>query len=385
MGLKFGFLSEADPRYGQTYSQRYKDLTDEVVLADRMGFNFFGTSEQHFALGIASVSAPECLFPFLFDKTQHIRFRHVSTLLPRAINHPLRVAERIATQDILSDGRIELCTARGNTLLALRGFEVDIDQTRAEWEEGIDLIKAAFTEDPFSFDGDIYHVPPRSLIPKQIQMPYPPIMVASTGPDSLQRAAQKGIGVVTSALERGWAHLEETISTYKKEVARVHVPGVYVNTTIGVNATAHCAATVEQAMDEAAAIFVAERKLAGDAYERLSKLSPDYSYMTSVTDLARDMESVDYLVKESGSVIIGDPDSFIEFAERYEQLGADEIWFRLDSLPHEQLMRSIELIGRYVIPHFRNKLEVVRPPEENRARLRAKRRELADAKAAAGQ
>ena len=58
--MKFGFLSEGDPRVGQTYSQRYWDLVDQVILADKMGFDVFGTSEQHFALGIASISAPEC-------------------------------------------------------------------------------------------------------------------------------------------------------------------------------------------------------------------------------------------------------------------------------------------------------------------------------------
>ncbi len=380
--MKFGFLSEGDPRPGQTYSQRYWDLVEEVQLADKMGFDVFGTSEQHFAIGVASISAPECLYPYLFARTERIRFRHAVTLMPYRINHPLRVAERIATQDILSRGRIELGTGRGNTMLTLRGFGVDVDSTREQWEEGIDLIKAAFTSDPFTFEGKHFQVPPRSLIPKPLQDPHPPIFVASTGPDSLRRAAQKGLGVITSAVERGWGYVEEAIKIYRDEAARAEAAGVRVNNAIALNTTAHCAPTTQQAIDEAGAVIVKERKLAGDAYARLATLSPDYAYMKGIAELGSVMEDLDYLRNESGSIIIGGPDNFIEMIQRFETLGADEVWFRLDSLPHHLIMQSIELIGRYVIPQFKDKRALVQPPEVMRNKLREKRAELANLKEA---
>lgn len=375
--MKFGFLSEGDPRPGQTYSQRYWDLVEEVIFADKMGFDVFGSSEQHFAIGVASISAPECFYPYLFAKTERIRFRHAVTLLPFMINHPLRVAERIATQDILSRGRIELGTGRGNTMLTLRGFGVDIETTREQWEEGIDLIKAAFTSDPFSFEGKFFNVPPRSLIPKPIQDPYPPIFVASTGPDSLRRAGQKGLGVITSAVERGWSYVEDAIKVYRAEANAAEASGMHVTNAIAVNTTAHCAHTTQQAIDEAGAVIIKERKLAGDAYARLSTISPDYAYMRDIAALGEAMESLDYLRLESGSIIIGDPEHFIEQIQKFEAMGADEVWFRLDSLPHHMVMQSIELIGRYVIPQFKDPRQVVQHPEVMRDKLKAKRAELA--------
>ena len=378
--MKFGFLSEGDPRPGQTYSQRYWDLVEEVQLADKMGFDVFGSSEQHFAIGVSSISAPECLYPYLFAKTERIRFRHAVTLMPYRINHPLRVAERIATQDILSRGRIELGTGRGNTMLTLRGFGVDVDSTREQWDEGIDLIKAAFTNDPFTFEGKHFQVPPRSLIPKPLQDPHPPIFVASTGPDSLRRAAQKGLGVITSAVERGWSYIEEAIKVYRTEAAIAEAAGVRVNNAIAVNTTARCAPTTRQAIDEAGAVIIKERKLAGDAYARLATLSPDYAYMKDIASLGSAMEDLDYLRNESGSIIIGGPDNFVEMIQRFEALGADEVWFRLDSLPHHLIMQSIELIGRYVIPQFKDKRALVQSPEIMRNKLREKRAELAKAK-----
>jgi alkanesulfonate monooxygenase SsuD/methylene tetrahydromethanopterin reductase-like flavin-dependent oxidoreductase (luciferase family) len=380
--MKFGFLSEGDPRPGQTYSQRYWDLVEEVQHADKMGFDVFGTSEQHFAIGVSSISAPECFYPYLFAKTERIRFRHAVTLMPYLINHPLRVAERIATQDILSRGRIELGTGRGNTMLTLRGFGVDVDSTREQWEEAIDLIKAAFNSDPFNFEGKYFQVPPRSLIPKPVQDPHPPMFVASTGPDSLRRAAQKGLGVITSAVERGWQYVEDAIKIYREEAARAEAAGVRVNNTIALNTAAHCAPTTQQAIDEAGAVIIKERKLAGDAYARLATLSPDYAYMKGIADLGSAMDDLNYLRNDSGSIIIGDPDHFVEMVQRFETLGADEVWFRLDSLPHHLIMQSIELIGRYVIPQFKDKRALVRPPEVMRKKLQERRAELARIKEA---
>ena len=137
--MRFCLLTECDTRPGMTHAARYFELVDEVLLAERVGFDLFGASEQHFAIGGASVSAPEVLYPFLMALTSRIRFLHAVTLLPRNFNHPLRVAERLATEDILSHGRVELGTGRGNTPLALRAFEVSPEENKAQWDEGIEL------------------------------------------------------------------------------------------------------------------------------------------------------------------------------------------------------------------------------------------------------
>ena len=375
--LKFGFMSEADPRPGQTYGQRYWDLVDEVVLADKVGFDFFGTSEQHFAYGIASMSAPEVFYPYLFSLTDRIRFRHSSVLLPYKINHPLRIAERMATMDLLSHGRVEMTTARGNTLLSLRGFDVDPDETRAQWDEAVDLIQTAFTQDPFTFEGEYFKIPPRSLVPRPLQDPYPPMSVASTSHDSIINAAAKGLGVLTSSVERGWDFLEEAVAVYKKAAGEREAAGEFINNSIAVYASAHCAPTVDQAITEAGPTIANHRRLAGDAFARLSTLSPDYAYLKDIADVDDKLDDLDYLRHDSGSVIIGDPDDFIAHITRYQQMGADEVWFRLDGLPHHMLMQSIELIGRYVIPQFQDPRQIVQDPETMRNRARAKRAEIA--------
>lgn len=381
--MKFGFLSEADPRPGQTYAQRYRDLTDEVILAEKVGFDVFGVSEQHFALGVASVSAPECLFSYLFAKTSRIRFRHAITLLPYLINHPLRVAERIATEDILSDGRVELGTGRGNTTLTLTAFGVSPDENKEQSEEALELIIAALTQDPFRFDGKFFKVPTRSLVPKSIQRPHPPIWSAAMSPDSVRSAALRGLGVWATASDRGWKYLEGVASIYKAGVAEAAAAGRHVNNSCAVVASAHCAPTTEIALRESADALVGSRKLSTTAYGKLARTSKDYAYMQQIADIVAEKGSdLDYMLNESASLVIGDPDDFIRNVEKYRAVGVDEVWFRIDSLPHEKLMQSIELIGRYVIPRFKDPWNVVEDPEVVRNRIfeaRARRNAQAEA------
>ena len=144
-------------------------MIDEVVLAEEMGFDFFGTSEQHFLVDLATVSAPEVFYPAIAMRTSRIRLRHMVVLLPFPFNHPIRVAERLATLDIVSNGRAEFGTGRANTLVQIDGFACPLDETRERWEEALEVVMKAFKDDPFSHEGKYFKIPPPSaggLLPR---------------------------------------------------------------------------------------------------------------------------------------------------------------------------------------------------------------------------
>jgi alkanesulfonate monooxygenase SsuD/methylene tetrahydromethanopterin reductase-like flavin-dependent oxidoreductase (luciferase family) len=320
---------------------------------------------------VASVSAPECLFSYLFAQTTHIRFRHAIMLLPYMINHPLRVAERIATEDVLSDGRVELGVGRGNTTLTLRAFGVSPDENKEQSDEALDLIMTAFTQDPFRFEGKFFKVPPRCLVPKAVQ--HPPIWAAAMSPDSIQLAARKGIGAWATASDRGWGYLENVVTQYKVAIAETAASGKHVNNCCSAVTSAHCAETQAKALEESSAALIDSRRFSTDAYGKLAKISKDYAYMQEIADtVSQKGADLDYMLSESASLIIGSRDDFIKAIERYQRVGVDEVWFRLDSL-QEVLMRSINLIGRYVIPRFKQPWSVVEEPEALRERIRASR------------
>jgi alkanesulfonate monooxygenase SsuD/methylene tetrahydromethanopterin reductase-like flavin-dependent oxidoreductase (luciferase family) len=369
--VDFIFMSEGETPAGDTHKNRYSELIDEVLLAERVGFDAFGSSEQHVAIGTASVSAPEVVYPYLMALTSRIRFIHLVTLLPTRINHALRVAERIATADILSNGRIELGTGRGNTTLALRAFEVDPTRNKSEWSEGIDLIRRAFLEDPFSFVGEHYKIPPRSLVPKPLQTPYPPISAATGSPGSVQEAARKGIGAIMGGLYFGFDFVKSMLELYDETLAATDHPyPITPRKMVTVGGGMHCAETTEQAVAECGPMMDMV-KLSTGAYERLSKLSADYAYMGAIKDV--DFNDQDYMLNRSSGFIVGDPDACAAQVQRFVDMGAEAIVMRIDSVPHEQRMRSIELFGKYVIPRFKNPRNIVRSPDDILEDIRAAR------------
>ncbi|MDC6641774.1 LLM class flavin-dependent oxidoreductase, partial [Leclercia adecarboxylata] len=136
---------------------------------------------------------------------------------PKKINHALRVAERLATEDILSNGRVGLAVGRGNTTLALHAFEVDPAETKAQQMEGIEVIRRALSNDIFSFVGEHYKIPPRSLTPKHVTLPYPPMMMATASPQSIAAAAHMGIGAMMGGGYNGFASVQRSAELYDKE------------------------------------------------------------------------------------------------------------------------------------------------------------------------
>jgi alkanesulfonate monooxygenase SsuD/methylene tetrahydromethanopterin reductase-like flavin-dependent oxidoreductase (luciferase family) len=371
--MRFGFITEGETRPGATHYHRYHELVEQVLLAEKVGFDLFGSSEQHFALGGATVSCPEVLYPYLMALTSRIRFIHAVALLPRNFNHPLRVAERLATEDILSDGRVELGTGRGNTPLALRAFEVRADENKSQWDEGIELIRRAFLDDPFMFEGEHYKVPPRSLVPKPVQLPHPPFSMAATSPDSHRQAGEKGIGVISSSSYLGQSYSANALKLYDEAFeATDHPFPVNYSRAFYIGGTMHCAETTAEAREQALpAVRYAGLSVGG--YERLSKLSADYAYMGAVKDV--DFTDVEYMYDRSAGFLVGDPDSCVRQIEELQELGIDTLLMRIDSVPHEQMLRSIELFGKYVIPRFKRPTTVVRPADDVLEQIRALRPE----------
>jgi alkanesulfonate monooxygenase SsuD/methylene tetrahydromethanopterin reductase-like flavin-dependent oxidoreductase (luciferase family) len=371
--MKFMFFSEAETLPGQSYQVRYWDLVEQVIHAEHWGFDSFGVSEQQYAIGGISTSCPEVLYGYLFALTKTLRFAHAITLLPKNINHALRIASRTAVQDVLSRGRIELGVGRGNTTLALRAFEVDLETNRSEVNEGIQILQKAFTEDPFMFYGEHYNIPPRSLVPKPIQTPYPPLHIAATSPESHIMAAELGVGVYSWSNFMGYDALAESLSAYHKAAEKVAATGKFVNQSAGALLQGYCAETDEIAREEAGEGNVKWLQIALDGYPRLAKMAESYSYMAKVQEVSKQATNLDYFQEGSGAAVFGSPESCIRSIEKLRDCGVDTLVLRIDSVPHDKIMKSIEMFGRHVIPHFKAPKNFMRPAEDVMADIRTMR------------
>jgi len=350
--MKFGFVSggsSADLRH----DLRYWEVLEEVELADQLGFDTFGAPEQHFLGEYCSTSAAECFYGAVAVRTKNIRIRSCITLLP--VNHPIKVAEQAATLDILSRGRYEIGTGRSNQILQLEPFGVKASETRARWAESLEVIVKALTQDPFSHEGKYFNIPQRSLIPKSVQKPHPPIFVAASSLESHKIAGQKGIGVMSFSNYLGFGELEKFIAAYQENIKRAEPIGAYVTNSVSVLVVpGHCAENSKEARQEITERATAFTALVDVVYPEMAKASADYAYMGEVAEkLGNKIKDMDYLIEESAGTIIGDPDECIRQVQKFADIGVQEILLGMDGIPHGKIMKSLELFGKYVIPHFK--------------------------------
>jgi alkanesulfonate monooxygenase SsuD/methylene tetrahydromethanopterin reductase-like flavin-dependent oxidoreductase (luciferase family) len=172
-----------------------------LEVADQVGFHAVWVTEHHFMEEYSAASAPEVFLGAASQRTKRLRLGHGIMHLPPQINHPARAAERIATLDVLSNGRVEFGSGEASSAAELHGFGVDPGTKRAAWREGIEVAARCMAEHPFTgFQGDFVSMPPREVIPNTVQKPHPPLWMACTRTSTLEVAAELGMGALHFAV-----------------------------------------------------------------------------------------------------------------------------------------------------------------------------------------
>ncbi|MHB8529898.1 MAG: LLM class flavin-dependent oxidoreductase [Caulobacteraceae bacterium] len=178
----------------------FQDALDQVELADRLGFDNVWEVEHHFLEEYSHSSAPEVFLAACSQRTRRIRLGHGIVLMPPGYNHPARVAERIATLDLVSGGRVEWGTGESSALLELGGYKVPVEEKRNAWREAVEQCANMMAMDPYpGFEGQYFSMPTRNVVPKPVQKPHPPLWVACSNRETIKLAARLGIGALTFA------------------------------------------------------------------------------------------------------------------------------------------------------------------------------------------
>jgi len=375
--MKFDLLYELQmPKPHDAESERrcYREALEQIELADRLGFDTVWAVEHHFLTEFAHCSAPELLLAAASQRTKRIRLGHGVVLLPYRFNHPIRVAERVAALDILSDGRVEFGTGRSSQF-EQAGFEIDTEASRDMWQESLEMIPRMWTEDPFEHRGRFVSVPPRSILPKPVQKPHPPIWMAATSPASWEIAGRNGIGILGLTLFVSVPQLAERVAAYRKALRDAKPVGRFVNANVGAFTIVHAAETHEAALTNGGAdaainyLLYAFRVLGGfsdpgDAGMKRENAADEIKSTPYRDLIAKEYPIIVKMMKNECTfedldaedmVIVGDVDRCAQKVERYRQAGLDHLicLMQADRIPHEKVMRSIELFAREIIPRFR--------------------------------
>ncbi len=372
--MKFGIFYEHQlPRPWDETSEEtlIRDALEQIELADRLGVQYLWEVEHHFLEEYSHSSAPEVFLAAASQRTTRMRIGHGIVQTAPAYNHPARIAERIAMLDLVSGGRVEFGSGESSSEAELGGFGIDRDEKRAAWLEGLEVAVRCMTETPFGgIDGRYVAMPPRNVVPKPVQKPHPPLWVACSRRDTILLAAEKGIGALSFAFIEP-EDAKQWVDDYEHVLTERCVPvGLAVNPQIACVTPMMCAHDEQVALDrglEGANFFgyslahyyvfgehvPASTDVWAEFLERRGKMgfSPEAALATRQEVLGATVAAGDHTGLRGA---IGTPDQLRQFLRRYEEAGVDQLIFVLQAgnNRHEDIMESIELFGREVLPEF---------------------------------
>ncbi len=387
--MKFGLLYEAQRPFDGNdvdWNSLYKETLDQCELADKVGFHNLWFVEHHFLMGFSGSPCPEVLFGALSQRTKNIRIGFGVSILPN--HHPVRIAERAAMVDQLTDGRVEFGTGRSNAYEQM-GQGIDPRETRDRWDEAIRMLPQIWQSDEFSWEGKFWNVPPRRVLPRMYQKPHPRMYLACTQTESFRLAAQKGIGVLSSA-SYAVDILAEHVKVYRDAIKDADPVGAFVNDFWGNNVHSFCGKDDQEAKELAAesmkTFFGPDKPYIQGrigAYEELLEawggipdhLQADFGRWLRQSDEAHQTQAAEAgisldagpgaaraaiaqldanTLSDRGVIIAGNPESCIKTVKMYEDIGVDQcmLIMQTETIPHEKVMESIELFGKEVIPVF---------------------------------
>jgi alkanesulfonate monooxygenase SsuD/methylene tetrahydromethanopterin reductase-like flavin-dependent oxidoreductase (luciferase family) len=342
----------------------YEECLDQVMLADELGYRTVWLVEHHFLGPYSYSSAPELFFGYLASRTKRIRLGHGIVQLPFKINHPLRVAERIALLDVLSGGRVEFGGGRAVVISELEAFGVNPDETRAQWEESLRMLPKMWMEETFSWSSELISIPPRTVVPKPVQQPHPPMWVACTQPATIEYAARHGLGALGFGISGDLS--KESVRIYRDGLKFAEPIGAFVNGRFALMVTTLCCSTDEEAI-----------ALQGPNMKRMAEHTRRFytpwiegeapktyqHFVKGVEEGFQQLQTASLQDVVKGSCV-GSPETCLEVLQKLSDDGVDEVLLLMQmyTTPHEAIMQSIKNIAQEVRPRLKPSARPNYPP-----------------------
>lgn len=363
----------ADPSPEAEY-KLFHEMVDQAVLAEQVGFDRIWAVEHTALTWHAHMSAPETFLAFVAGKTEKIDIGHGVVCLPPAMNHPVKVAERIATLDILSKGRVQFGIGKGGSQQESGTFGYDLSELQPQIDEMMYLIPKIMTQDTIEHDGKYVKIPKRPIHPKCAQKPHPKMYMACTKPETIAVAGARGLG----ALSLGFGGADDV--RIKNDIYRKAFKARKEEEQVGLFANEHlsalCPAIVLDDREKARRIGLRGQRFFIESVTYWFANGPeptvdDLTVEEQLQHLKEDKELFLAAVKEVGNtsdVYIAatheeSPDAYgtvpdcIRYVQSLLDAGADEVMFliQMGGVSQEACLETIRNIGEHVIPHFREK------------------------------
>jgi probable F420-dependent oxidoreductase len=332
--IKFGVMSNNQPMPGADLPRMVDELIAEAQQAERHGFDSFFTTEHH-QEPAGYFPSPLVLLAALATRTSTIRLGTGIVILP--LYHPTRLAEDCALIDIVSKGRLILGVGLGYQEGDFAAYGLKVPDRVSLFEEGLEIVKRAWTEEKVHFAGKRYTMGGVMVTPKPVQRPRPPIWVAAVSDEAMKRAGRVGDALMTDSFQMS-ARLKPRIALYR--------------------ATAESRGNVHRVVVFREGFVAPTREQAIQEYEEglLSTHRYYWRHGSYYQDVKRE-EDLDLKRISLDRLVLGSPDDCAEKIRRWHQeVGADYflLRFRHPAGPsHQKVLDALRLFGEEVIPRFR--------------------------------
>jgi len=349
--MKFGIFYEHQlPRDWDERSEHrlFKQSLDQIELADRLGFDYAWEVEHHFLEEYSHSAAPEVFLGAASQRTRNIRLGH--GIIQLTTNHPARVAEKVATLDLISDGRVELGLGEGASVTELHPFNLKFRDKRDIWEDAVRCTLPMFWNHGWEYDGEYFKFPLRAVVPKPYQKPHPPLWVACSQLDTIRYSAHRGMGALCFKFAdlnsaRAWVnayyntfiHHQEKLCDYR------------TNPNIAVVAGFMCCETDEEAWQKADGWTFFQFAL--QLYNKEGPFEPGkMNFWERYLEWKKTPEGS----RRTGSELIGSPATIRERLRELEAANVDQVILlnQAGKNTHEDICASLELFAREVMPEF---------------------------------
>ena len=336
--MEIGAYTFADVGPGIAPGERLSNLLEEIELADRVGLDVFGVGEHH--RPDYAVSAPAVALAAGAARTERIRLTSAVTVL--SSDDPVRVFEQFATLDLLSGGRAEIMAGRGSFIESFALFGYDLDDYDELFAEKLELLLGLIANERVTWSGrHRAALEGQGVYPRPLQERLPVWIAVGGTPQSVVRAALLGLPLAVAIIGGEPARFAPLVDLYR-EAAREggHDPATL---PVSINSHTYVAETSERAADEFFPAYAAMMTRIGRERGWPPMTRPQFEQMR----------------QPRGALLVGSPDEVVEkILAQHELFGHDRFLAQmsLGTLPHEQALRSTELLGTEVVPRVREEL-----------------------------
>ncbi len=359
--MKFGIFYELQnprPQGGMKWAHDsdmnlLHNALHQVELADKLGYDYAWEVEHHFLEEYSHSPQPEMFLSAAAMRTKNIRLGH--GIIQLTTNHPARVAEKVATLDLLSRGRVEFGMGEGASITELGPFERDMETKREVWEDGVRAVMPMFKEGGVEYDGPYFKMPLRNVLPKPIQQPHPPLWVACSQLETIDMAGRRGIGAlgfqfVSADAAHAWVHAYYNAITKRLD----KLADYQTNPNMALVSYFMCAKTDEEAYAraEGAPFFQFALRFYGASSGR--QRPPPGTVNLWDEYMKWKAENPEAFQRAVRGGLIGSPETIRRKLRRFQASNVDQIILlnQAGKNTHEHICESLELFAKEVMPEF---------------------------------